>query len=299
MTLHTLQTLLRPVPPFEFDLSLKFLAQFPITAGEQRLEPHILTKAFMIAEQPVLCRLESRGKVESPLLRCTLWAANPIDQAAAEDRLRFYLSLDDQLQPFYDLAWDDPPFAGLVNQLYGYHQVKFPTPFENACWAILSQRMPMFLARKTKSKLISQFGGSVTLKGQEYWAFPTPAGILAADPSQLSAAIGNARKTGYILAAAQAFAHADELWLRHGPLNEVRDWLLAIKGIGVWSAGFILIRGLGQMAQFDIGKGKQTITTLAAINDIYGPLRPEQAQQIVNRYAAWQGYWIHYLRFGT
>lgn len=296
MTLHTLQTLLRPVPPFEFDLSLKFLAQFPISKGEQRLEPHILNKVFMIAEQPVLCRLESRGKVESPLLRCTLWAANPIDQAAAEDRLRFYLSLDDQLQPFYDLAWDDPPFAGLVNQLYGYHQVKFPTPFENACWAILSQRVAMAVARLMKGNLLAQFGRSLSVNGQTDWAFPTPAGILAADPAQLSAAIGNERKTGYILAAAQAFAQADEQWLRHGPLDAVRDWLLAIKGIGAWSAAFILLRGLGRMAQFELGNEKQA---MAAIHQLYGPIRPEVAQQLSDRYAGWQGYWIHYLRFGS
>ena len=54
---------------------------------------------------------------------------------------------DDDLQPFYALAEADPPFWALVQRLYGYHQVRFFTPFENTCWAILGQRTPFAVAR--------------------------------------------------------------------------------------------------------------------------------------------------------
>ena len=50
------------------------------------------------------------------------------------------------------------------------------------------------------------------------------------------------------------------------------------------------------MTQFQLGGEKRT---MAAIDQVYGPTRPELAQQIIGRYANWQGYWIHYLRFGA
>ena len=53
------------------------------------------------------------------------------------NRLRFFLSLNDDLQPFYRIGLADPPFASVIECLYGLHQPKFLTPFELACWAIL------------------------------------------------------------------------------------------------------------------------------------------------------------------
>ena len=47
----------------------------------------------------------------------------------------------------------DRPFAPVVRKLYGYHQVKFLTPFENACWAILTQRNPVPAAKEIKRAL--------------------------------------------------------------------------------------------------------------------------------------------------
>ncbi len=59
------------------------------------------------------------------------------------DRLGFYLSLQDDLRPFYAIADADPDFAPVARGLYGFQQVKFLTPFEHLCWAILTQRTPM------------------------------------------------------------------------------------------------------------------------------------------------------------
>ena len=44
-------------------------------------------------------------------------------------------------------------------------------------------------------------------------------------------------------------AKVDEQWLRAAPYDEVHDWLTDIKGIGDWSANFVMIRGLGRMEE--------------------------------------------------
>ena len=147
------QLTLHPTPPFDFNKTLDFLEGFSPTRGEQSLAARVLTKAIAVAGQVVVFQVASSGAVEAPRLECTLHSAQPLSPAtlaAARDRLSFFLSLDDDLRPFYAIAKEDPAMAPEIQRLYGMHQVKFPTPFENAAWAVLTQRAPIPMARKMK-----------------------------------------------------------------------------------------------------------------------------------------------------
>lgn len=110
----------------------------------------------------------------------------------------FYLGLRDDLTEFYQLARHDPPFARVVERLYGYHQVKFPSPLELLCWAILCQRVPMPVARKMKQALVEAVGNRTTLGGKSRWAFPDAEQLAAFDEAELHRLIGNQRKAGYL-----------------------------------------------------------------------------------------------------
>ncbi len=132
-------------PPFDFAHTLAFLSDFPATAGEQEIDTQTLTKAVLIDDVPIAFTVRASGTSEEPGLAYTLHADTPLDPAhigAARDRIGFFLGLTDDLRPFYAIGATDPAFAPVQAHLYGYHQTKFLTPFENACWAILTQRRP-------------------------------------------------------------------------------------------------------------------------------------------------------------
>lgn len=242
------------------------------------------------------------GTVEEPRLAWTLVADRRLDahsQAVALDRLSFFLSLADDLRPFYALARQDPVFSAVVDRLYGYHQVKFPTPFENACWAILTQRTSTAVAHHWKRDLIERCGGALTVDGVTYRAFPTPQDVLRAPPDEVFAVVDTLRKGEYLLAAAQAFAAVDEAWLRGGPLDDVYRWLRRVKGLGEWSAAFVLLRGLGRTERLLLGRDESTfaqeIRRVAA--RVYSPtITAAEIRALAERYGPWQGYWAHYLR---
>jgi DNA-3-methyladenine glycosylase II len=150
---------LYPKAPFDFQQSLQFISGFQPTNGEQELTDSIITKAVSIRKIPIVFRLASEGDVDNPKISYTLYAkvklaADILEEAL--DRIRFFLSMDDELISFYKLANKDEFFTRVVQKLYGYHQVKFLTPFENACWAILVQRNPIPLAQKLKRKLLER-----------------------------------------------------------------------------------------------------------------------------------------------
>jgi DNA-3-methyladenine glycosylase II len=296
---------LHPTPPFDFNKTLAFIEGFSPTKAEQSLAGRALSKAIMVQGQAVVFTARSTGSVEAPRLEYTLFSAQPLPaqvEATAVDRLRFFLSLDDDLRPFYAAAQADPAFAPEVRRLYGLHHVKFPTPFENAAWAVLSQRAPIPVARKLKDAVVERFGANLVVDCKRYWAFPEAATLAAVPAGELAALLRNDRKAQYLAAAAAAFAGVDEAWLRGGDYDAVLEWLLAIKGIGEWSADFILLRGLGRMQALHFTPDTIFEQRMSrAISRVYAPGRSLSAAELrplAERYGQWQVYWSLYLRTG-
>jgi DNA-3-methyladenine glycosylase II len=299
MTLHAVTGTLTPTPPFDFDKSLDFLGFFAPMEGEQVLAARALAKAVVVHGQIVVFEIAVSGSVEQPHLDYTLHSDQPISditRAAAEDRIAFFLSLHDDLRPFYAIGLDDPPFAPVIARLYGYHQVKFLTPFENACWAVLTQRNPIPIAKQLKQALAARFGASLMIGEQRYAAFPEPARLAAADPAELLELVSNARRVEYLQAVSAAFAGIGETWLRTAPYAEVEAWLRAIKGLGAWSTTFVLLRGLGRMEQLPVGEARLG----QAAAQVYGRALPDtELAALGERYGVYRGYWAHYLRVGA
>jgi DNA-3-methyladenine glycosylase II len=299
MKSHSTHGTLAPTPPFDFDKSLDFLGFFAPMEGEQTLAERALAKAVLIHGQIVVFEIAVSGSIEQPRLDYTLHSDRPIGDAirqAAEDRIAFFLSLHDDLRPFYAIGLDDPSFAPVIQRLYGYHQVKFLTPFENACWAVLTQRTPIPIAKKLKQALVECFGAHLTINGQRYSAFPEPERLAAADSAELLELVGNPRRAEYLQAVSAAFAGADEAWLRVAPYAEVEAWLRAIKGLGAWSATFVLLRGLGRLEQLPVGEARLS----EAAAKVYGrALLDTELAALAERYGAYRGYWAHYLRVGA
>lgn len=290
-----------PVVPYDFAKSLNFLGFFSPMQDEQTVVEQGLTKAVYVEGQLIAFRLTSHGTTDSPQLAYTLFSEQPINeeiQNAAIDRITFFLSLDDDLRPFYAIGYDDKDFVPIIQELYGYHQVKFLTPFENACWAVLTQRNPMNMSQRMKKSLIETYGGSITIDGTSYSAFPEAVRMEHVSEDALTGVVRNARKAEYLVAVIKAFSDVDEHFLRVGNYHEVETWLRGIRGFGEWSASFVMVRGLGRMEQFT-AKEK---ATLAAASRLYGhgkDLTYSQIERLAERYGSYKGYWSHYLRVGS
>ena len=289
---------LRPIAPFDFDQAIDFILTFPPMHGEQTVSDKSLSRAAWASQTPVAFKLSATGTVEDPRLRYELHADEPLsetDVAALVRRIEVYVSAYDDLHRFYELIDSDPPFAAVKRELYGYHQVKFLTPFENACWTILSQRNVLGVAQHMKRTLIERFSAAVEFDGREFWPFPGAKAVVRASVEDLTGLLRNRRRAEYIHGAAVAFSQVDEAFLREGPYGEVSRWLHTIPGVGPWSAAFIMIRSLGRMER--IPYGDQALMRLAG--EIYGrgrPLPAEEVQRLADHYGDLQGYWAHYLR---
>jgi DNA-3-methyladenine glycosylase II len=286
---------LRPTPPFDFAKSLDFLGMFPPMRDDQSVSELSMTKAVRVGGRAIVFQLKPTGTIKMPGLRYTLFADHPFSRGLTEvviDRISFFLSLSDDLDQFYRIGINDSSFAPVLQKLYGLHQVKFLTPFECACWAVLSQRNQLRAARNAKQALLERFGTSLGVNGNVYRAFPEPGQLADASKEQLRGLIKHERREEYLGNVIRAFNQIDERFLRTTDYDKVEEWLKNIKGIGEWSARLILLRGLGRMEKLAVEK-----RLIAAAARAYGkPMTEQRLHVIAEKYGRWKGYWAYYLR---
>jgi DNA-3-methyladenine glycosylase II len=294
MKLETLT--LTPKAPFDFRHTLNFLQDFKADGIHRIVQDGSLRFAIQILGQPVAVQLTSTGTVKKPRLELTLYSRQLSDTIieTTSKSVRFYLSLDDDLTPFYKLAEKDPAFKPVVKTLYGYHQVKYPSIFASVCWALVTQRTPNSFAYLTMQRFCELLGDSITVNGERFTTFPEPEKFLK-NSEKILLATNNTRKTDRLLEIAKAFTTADEHFLKTAPYEEVLRYLKKIKGLGQWSAEYILLRGLGR---YERTPWTDTVI-LESISNLYtGGFRISEgdAKRLAEHYGWYQGLWFHYLK---
>lgn len=292
---HRSQLELTACRPFDWRHSLRFICGFPATRGEQVVDGDHMVKAWRLGDHCVATRIGPvPGEATLRVEICSTAEVTDAVRGAVADRVRFYLSLDDDLAAFAAVARDDPAFAPIARRMHGYHQVKFPTPVENLVWSILGQRSPMPVAREAKLRLMQYLNGPVSAFGSALQPFPSLEQLAGLSESELAELLRNERKARYVHGTVQGLTALDEDFLRHADVREVELALLDLPGIGPWSAVFVLIRGLGRMEYLP-----DDAELLRAARKAYGP-QVERADlpALAAPYAPLQGYWAHYLRAG-
>lgn len=155
-----------------------------------------------------------------------------------------WLHLDGALQPFYDFAAQQPLLAGLPERYKGLRLIGIPDLFETLCWTIIGQQINLTFAYTLRERLIRHFGYSVDLDGQTYHLFPRPEVIAALSPEVLTGMQFSGGKARYLIATALEIVNGTFSMeaLDRMDYHQAKERLLALKGIGNWSANYILMK---------------------------------------------------------
>jgi AraC family transcriptional regulator of adaptative response / DNA-3-methyladenine glycosylase II len=113
--------------------------------------------------------------------------------------------------------------------------------FELAVRAIVGQQVSVAGARTVLGRIVNEYGTNA-FDGMDWRLFPTPADLADLDPAELPMPTSRGRA---ITAVARAMA-GGELELHAGADREAsRNALLAIRGVGPWTADYLLMRAIG------------------------------------------------------
>lgn len=274
--LHTLPV----AQPFDFRQTLAFMRRFAPCRDACLLTAESVTAAISVAGEavPFAIRAPRPGEI-------TVEAPDATVAAHARD----FIGAGDDLAPLYAAAAEDPPFAAVVETLHGLHHVRFLTLEEIAVYCVLMQRSPIALAARMKVKFLARFGRPVRAFGVALAAMPEMSALLELDEDAIADAIGHRRKAAMIVEVVRGVAALGEAFLRTAPYTVARDALLAIRGIGPFSAAAILLRGLGRMDELPWSAAFD-----AAGEQVYGAAFSRAA--IERRYGRHVGYWSFYVR---
>ncbi len=248
---------LKPVPPFDFDLTAGYHASFQGRYAVDQLVDGAYTRLIDINGRLLLVATRSVGSVGGPELDVDVSGeyAGEDDATSASQMVGWMLGAATELGEFYAMAREDSVLGSLVRQLYGLHPPHTASVFEALVMAITSQQIATTVARHIRALMVQNYGAPLCLEGRTFYAFPTPESILSAGVPGLRNIKLSTRKAEYILDIASK-AHQGSLSresFRDMPEPEIREQFTSIRGVGAWTWQWLQIRALGLPDGFPSG----------------------------------------------
>ncbi|WP_326565048.1 hypothetical protein VSH64_24710 [Amycolatopsis rhabdoformis] len=228
--------------PFDLAASCRYLASYgPAARPDAASEPGVLRLAFPVDGEwthvGAAIRQRSPGTLEVEVFGPVELAARVMTQVSR------VLCVDVDASGLPDVDRRDSVAARLRAESPGLRPVLFSSPYEAACWSVLSQGMRFTSALKRRRVLAESHGRIVDVGEYQVVSFPAPEAL-----AELSSAEGLA---GFRVARLRSVAQAaldgrlDPVELRTLPIPDALAHLSAISGIGTFSAEQILLRGAG------------------------------------------------------
>jgi DNA-3-methyladenine glycosylase II len=227
--------------PFDLTASARFLEGFaPAARADAAATPGELRLAFPVAPswRPVGV-LVRQPHPDGPVRMAVRGAPEDTDNAVAA--VKRILSLDVDGEGFAAVGARDPVVGELQERYPGLRPVAFHSPYEAACYAIISHRIRMTQAATIKLQLATELGEPMEVHGAVLPTFPAPSVLRAQPHVPMVSELKSDRLKAMAYAAETGRLDAAEL--RALPTADALTQLRELPGIGEFSSELILLRG--------------------------------------------------------
>ncbi|MEY9862722.1 DNA-3-methyladenine glycosylase II [Catenulispora sp. GAS73] len=165
---------IRPQGPFSWDLCSDFATSWPSMRNQSARTERGVAMAFIADKTytPVAVHLQYRDDEVHGELAGWTDAEPAIDRVAGQVARIF--SLDHDATGYPEVGERDPEVGRLMAALPGLRPVNFPSPYELAYWAIMSQRVNQNTVAALKGRLMAAHGATFTIDGVTVGAIPGP-----------------------------------------------------------------------------------------------------------------------------
>ncbi len=243
--------LLHPVLPFRLDLTAWAIRRRANNMID-RWDGATYSRVLVVGDHPILVAVTQQG----PALEVTLTGAHVSTtvQSCVTAALERLLGLRQGLHEFYATAAHDRRLNGLMRRFSGLKPPRLPTVFEALLNGITCQQLSLTVGMLLLSRLAQCCGLAVL----GFHACPRPEDLVGVSPEQLRHLGYSRQKSRAILDLAHACVERAidvEAWAELNDTDAVTR-LLELRGVGRWTAEYVLLRGLGRTHIFpgdDVG----------------------------------------------
>jgi DNA-3-methyladenine glycosylase II len=283
---------IEPRAPFRLDLTAWALRRRSHNAVD-RFDGSAYRRVLSIDDgAPVAVTVTQDDATSGPRLSVLL-VGRAIDERTehrARGALDRLLGLSVDLTPFAAMAERDPLLGPLALRLRGLRPPRFPTVFEAVVNGVACQQLSLDVGIHLLNRLTAAHGRPVSGEPAGPRAFPDPDRLAGLPPEELKRHGFSLSKARTIVETAGAIA-AGELDLESLDRLDDRaavDRLTALRGIGRWTAEYVLLRGLGRLHVFpgdDVGAHNK----LRRFFDIEGSLDYDGVARLAARWRPYAG----------
>jgi len=259
-----------------------------------KVEGKSIYRAFRIGHEKVLVKITPYAW--SVHIDWLVGTTNADMAACVKNFVTEWFDLDKDISAFYHLLNIDPVFDYMVEAFNGLKLVGMPDLFEALCWAIIGQQINLSFAYKLKRRLVEKYGDFIDYEDNRYYLFPSPEGLMAADPDALREMQFSGSKARYLINIASAFATGQikKEMLIALPADERIKLLTGLKGIGVWTANYALMKSLRDPAAIPYGDAG-LINALLGHGVIPDKKELQGMHALFERFKGWEAYLVFYL----
>jgi DNA-3-methyladenine glycosylase II len=289
----TTQLTLRTYAPFRLDLTVWALRRRPRNAIDS-WDGMRYSRVIEIDGVPARLVVSQTAPANDPQLEVLcIHRGRTVAAHRITDLVRRLLGLDVNLRDFYELAETDARLRGLARRFAGFRPPRFPTVFEVAVNAVCCQQLSLEVGIELLNRLAAAAEVGLTKNGPTFFAFPKPCDIARLSEERLRG-LGFSRQKAATLINLTRLLSSDEHYLeRLAELNNesAQAALLELRGIGRWSAEYILLRGLGRLSVFpaDDVAAKKNLKRWLGIDTRHTLLTYDRVRQALVRWHPFEG----------
>jgi AraC family transcriptional regulator of adaptative response / DNA-3-methyladenine glycosylase II len=263
--------------PFAADAVMAFIGERAI-AGTESWDGVAYRRSLDLPGGPGVVSLIANDDHVAARLALTSWG----DLATAVQRIRRLLDLDADPTAVDDALARDPVMRSLVTAVPGRRSPASVDAFETAVRAVIGQQVSVAGARTVAGRIVEAVGSPLDSVDGVSRLFPRPEQLLAAPDDAFS--MPHARRDTIRRLADAVLEGTVELHVGVDP-SVAREQLLSLRGVGPWTADYVVMRGLGHPDKFldaDLGV-RHALDALGVEADR------------AHRWAPWRSYAVHHL----
>lgn len=172
---------LEPRGPFRLASAARFIAGW-LPAGQPGAAADgeaVVRLGFLVDDWSGHAGVVLRQDDADGPVRISVVESTASDPARVRDQAARIVSLDHDGIGYAALGEREAAIGRLQRASDWLRPVIFHSPYEAACWAVISARIRQVAAGRVRDELSAEHGGRVTIEGEELLTFPSPERLLA------------------------------------------------------------------------------------------------------------------------